>query len=618
MPLRHHNLETDVLVAGGGMAGVCAALAAARHGASVILVQDRGVLGGNASGEVRMHIVGADCHGARKGWRESGILEELRLTDAVRNPQRSFSQWELLLYEAVLAESRITMLLDTCCVGVEMQPGWQRAKDPPRTGRLYEYEGAPGRIRAVNAVRECTQDAFRIEAKLFIDCTGDGRLGYEAGADFRVGREPRALHGETLAGIEGDDHTLGSSILFTGRKHDQPVPFVPPPWARRFPKSGVGRGRGVEGFEYGYWWIEWGGHLDTLSDHATRIRHELYAIALGVWDHVKNSGHYPESANWALDWVGPIPGKRESRRLLGPHILTQQDLQAGSHFPDGVAYGGWAIDLHPPLGVDDPGPPFTPHALKGPYGIPFRSLYSRNVENLLMAGRNLSATHWALASTRVMGTCAVEGQAVGTAAALMVRENLSSPADLSADAARVSELQQALLRDDVTLLGVAAKDPADQARTSEVTASSHLAGYPPILVLDGLNRDEMDPKSGQVTAAHHWSSSPAARGEQWIELRWPAPVRVTRLELTFDTGFQRPLALTASDNRSFWGVRGPQPETVRDYRVELDDVQVLTIGGNVQRKRVHPLDGRAAWRLRIICERSHGVPEARLFEVRVY
>src|SRR5690606_23916905 len=150
------------------------------------------------------------------------------------------------------------------------------------------------------------------------------------------------------------------------------------------------------------WWAEWGGQLDTIKDNDD-IRHELYRITLGLWDYIKNSGDYPEAANWALDWVGAIPGKRESRRFYGPHVLTQQDLLAGRVFPDQVAWAGWPFDIHVPVGIDAVGEkpniaPRLPHL----YSIPLRSLFSRNVGNLVFAGRNISATHVAFGSTRVM------------------------------------------------------------------------------------------------------------------------------------------------------------------------------------------------------------------------
>ena len=416
-----HELHTDFVVVGGGLAGVCAALAAARNGRRVVLIQDRSVLGGNASSEIKMHAVGADFHGRRPGARETGLIEEFRLEDAARNPHRSYSQWDLLLYEKVTAEPNITLLLDTDCTGCTTVtlPSGQR------------------RITAVSAVRQSTEDTFTIHADTFADCSGDGRLGFEAGADFTIGRESRAAYGESLARDVADAHTLGSSILFTARQHATPQPFIAPSWVRPFKKHEF-KHRPVKGYEYGYWWSEWGGQLDTLKDNAA-IRHELLRIALGIWNYIKNSGEHPDSANWALDWVGAIPGKRETRRFLGPHVLRQQDIAGGAQFADAVAYGGWWLDLHPPSGVDAVDEePCVQHHFPHLYTIPLRSLHSRNVANLFFAGRDISATHVAFASTRVMATCAVMGQAIGTAAAPGTAAPSAAPGSVSTVPASVS------------------------------------------------------------------------------------------------------------------------------------------------------------------------------------
>ncbi len=597
--MTRHELQTDFVVVGGGLAGVCAALAAARNGAKVILLQDRSVLGGNASSEIRMHTVGADIHGRRPGARESGLIEELRLEDAARNPHRSYSQWDLLLYEKVTAEPNLTLLLDTDCTGCTVET------DPAGTRR----------ITAIDAVRQSTEDVFTIRAPLFADCSGDGRLGVEAGADFTVGREAQAEYGESLALPAADRQTLGSSILFTARRHDTPQPFRAPAWVRRFQKHEF-KFRPIEGFEYGYWWAEWGGQLDTLKDNAA-IRHELLRIALGVWDYVKNSGDHPGSANWALDWVGALPGKRESRRFLGPHVLTQQDLEAGRIFPDTVAYGGWPLDLHPPSGIDAIEEPPCRHIhLDHLYAIPLRALHSRNVANLFFAGRNMSATHVAFASTRVMATCAVMGQAVGTAAALAAARGARSLA-AHFTPAELTRLQQRLLRDDAFLPAHRNEDPGDLARLATVTASDATRSGTAGQVNDGFTR-ELFPALGPWAdgATHRWES---ATLPAWIELAWVHPQTITEIHLTFDSGFERELTLSASDHTTRKIVRGPQPELVRDYEVWLDGRSVLTVSDNYLRKRVHRLaQPVAASRLRLLAKATHGLAHARVFEIRAY
>jgi len=593
-------LAADFVVVGGGLAGVCAALAAARRGARVILVQDRSVLGGNASSEIRMHVVGADCHGTRPGARETGLIEELKLEDAARNPHRSYGQWDLLLYEKVVTEPNVTLLLDTTCVGCELDPAGP---------------GETRRIRAVHAVRPSTEDEFVLTAPFFADCSGDGRLGVEAGADFTIGREARADFGESLALEAADHHTLGSSILFTARRHDTPQPFHAPAWVRRFQKHQF-KHRPIHSYEYGFWWSEWGGQLDTLKDNA-RIRHELLRIALGIWDYIKNSGEHPDSAPWALDWVGAVPGKRESRRFLGPHVLTQQDIESGRIFPDQVAYGGWWLDLHPPEGVDAiHEAPCRQYPFAQLYTIPLRALYSRNVDNLFFAGRNISATHVAFASTRVMATCALMGQAIGTAAAL-ARARPGTGIAAGFDAAQLARLQHALQADDAFLPGRRHAHPDDLARAARIGASSETSAGAAGQINDGSTREHFShfgPWADRAT--HRWESTSLPA---WIELTWPEPQIIAEVRLTFDSGLQRELILSASDATTRRTFRGAQPELVRDYELHCDDHPVVTAGDNLVRHRIHRLPVPvAARRLRLVVSATHGAPAARVFAISVF
>jgi len=596
------SLETDFLVAGGGLAGVCAAIAAARNGARVVLLQDRSVLGGNASSEIKMHAAGADCHGSKPGARESGLIEEFFLEDTVRNPHRSYSQWDLLLYEKAKCEPNLTLLLDTDCIGADVITDANQLK----------------RITAVHAVRQSGEEAFHIAARYFADCTGDGRLGLEAGADFTIGREAKSAFGETLALDIADRQTLGSSILFTARKHSTPQPFVAPAWVRKFSDADLKlRWIPTSSYEYGYWWFEWGGQLDTIKDSEV-IRHELLRIALGVWDYVKNSGRHPGAAPWALDWVGTIPGKRESRRFIGPHVLTEHDVLGGTLFPDQVAYGGWAIDLHPPSGVDAvKEQPYTPTHFPHLYSLPLRSYYSRNIANLFFAGRNISATHVGFASPRVMKTCAIGGQAIGTAAAVWLKKSKDNNIAELTTSANLHALQQTLLRDDAFLLGVKNDDPLDLARTALVSASSENVVAPASHVIDGITRDlkaTFGPWSSD--SIHHWESErlPAS-----LTFKLPKITAVREVHLTFDTGFERELTLSASDSLTARMVRGPQPETVRHYRIFCDGQLVLEETNNYLRKRVHRLPAQSSGRL-ITLEilAAHGISVARVFEVRLY
>jgi len=589
------DLSCDLLVAGGGMAGVCAAIAAARNGASVLFVQDRSRLGGNASSEVRMHIVGADHHGGRQGWREGGLIEEFRLENAVHNPDYHWEMWDLMLYDKVVSEQNIRLLLDTSVCGTEVKDG---------------------RIVTVLARSDKTEHLYRISPRFCADCTGDCRLGLEAGARFRTGHESRETFGEELAPETSGEETLGSSILFTARDHGEPRRFTPPHWARKVTKEHL-KHRHIGSWEYGYWWIEWGGHINAIRDNEL-IRFELLSIVMGVWDHIKNSGEYPDAETWAMDWIGMIPGKRSSRRLDGPHILTEQDcLSQGEPFADAVAIGGWPFDNHPPSGFDDPTlPPYHAVRIDEVYSIPLRSMFSVNIDNLFMAGRNISASHVAFTSTRVMATCAVIGQAVGAAAAWCAREDLL-PKALVADSEQLEAFRQALLRDDQTIKGVGNADPLDLARGATVTASDTVPGSAPAHAVNGWVRDMPGSWSNR------WGGLVDVDGA-WLELAWDAPQTLREVQITFDTGFQRELTLTAQHPRQARQVRAPQPETVRDYTLEYQpengaDYEVLAeVTGNYQRLRRHRFDAVSAARLRLRIHNTNGEAEARVYEVRCY
>lgn len=614
-----HLISCDILVAGGGPAGVPCALAAARNGAKVVLCQDRAVLGGNASSEIRMHIVGAD--GSREGIaleseaREGGIIEEIRLEQAVNNPQRSPSMLDLALYDLCREEPNLTLMLNTAVISAEV---------------------AGQTITKAFAERQSTQDRYEIKAKIFIDCTGDGRLGFEAGAPFMHGREGQKEFGEDLAPPEADAKTLGSTLLFQARKHDTPMPFRAPDWARKFRAEDLklrpcGKPGSDLGLDYGYWWVEWGGCLDTIKDNE-RIRDELLSIMLGVWDFVKNDSGL-EASHWALEWFGFLPGKRESRRFIGQHILTEHDLFASQLFKDAIAYGGWPIDTHPPEGVDAiEEPPCVQTRLPWLYNIPLRSCVSAEIRNLMFAGRNISATHIAFASTRVMATCAVIGQGVGTAAALSCA-NDCQPDQLNDNSELVSNIQQRLLRDDCYLVGMRNTDPADISRTATVTASSEQPGGEAVQVLSGQTRSVhgncdtpyiQAPPDRAYPGTHRWMSKTSQGLPAWLTLEWDSVIELQEIILIFDTGLHRLLTLTHASgyaNKMKWGI--PQPETVKDYKIEAyvkEKWQLLAeIKDNYQRRRTHRLPKVCVTnKLKVTVTATNGINHARICELRAY
>lgn len=590
--MRLVDLETDLLVAGGGLAGVCTAISAARHGARVILVQDCVRLGGNSSSEIRVRIGGADRGGGRPGWRESGLIEELRLEDAVKNPQSSWEMWDFLLYDKVVSEPNITLLLQTT---------------------LYAAETKAGRIQQVMARSDKTEHLYRIQAKMFCDTTGDCRLGMEAGADYRVGREARAEFNEPL-GMEGaDKETLGSSIMFMSRLHDHPMPFTPPKWARKVTKQDFIH-RPIDSWGMGYWWIELGGDGNPIADDE-RIRFELLRIVFGIWDYIKNSGGFPSSQCWAMYWVGMMTGKRGSRRLLGDYIMTQLDVENGGRFNDAVAIGGWTMDNHVPEGFNRPDlEPTVFNPVPGVYNIPLRSLYSRNISNLFMAGRNISTTHIVYTSTRLMATASVMGQAVGTAAAQCIKTGIT-PRELASDASHLTLLQQALIRDDQTIKGMQGNDPADHARSAHITASGEIGAAKAALIQDGFIRDIPDNK-GFPVEYHHW----AAELPAWIQFDWDEPRQIREIQLTFDTGFQRELALRVEGEARVSNLRSPQPETVRDYTITAGGKVLASVSKNYQRVNRLSFDPTETKSLRVDVQAVNGigVGEARIFDIRCY
>lgn len=536
-------------------------------------------------------------HTGRPGWREGGLIEELRLADAVNNPQRCFELWDLLLYDKLVSEPNITLLLETV---------------------LYTASVQHGRITAVGARCDKSEHLYHIRAKMFCDATGDSRLALESGADMRTGREARGEYGESLAPEHPDNHNLGSSILFTSRLYHSAIPFTPPRWARKITREQLIHRR-IDSWEYGFWWIEWGGDQDVISDNE-RIRFELLSIVMGVWDYIKNSGDFPDSKMFAMDWVGMMPGKRGSRRLLGDHVLTQQNLMQGS-LADAVAIGGWPMDAHPPEGFDRPDlPPNTTVRPPEVYDIPLRSLYSRNVSNLFMAGRNISASYVAFTSARVMATCAVEGQAAGTAAAQCIANEIS-PRDLARDERQMALLQQTLLRDDQTIKGHPNRDPLDLARQATAIASAEEGAAKAALVLDGFVRDIPD-RHGDPAEIHHWAAAVSEGHPAWIELQWPVSRRLRQVQITFDTGFKRQLTLSAQESQNVNLLRAPQPETIKDYtisyRTKGEEHILIAVKDNFQRLNRFQFEPIEAQALRINIQSTNGDRLARIFEIRCY
>ena len=388
----------DVAVIGAGPAGVCAALAAARSGAGTLLVTDRPVPGGNSSSEIRVWTRGA-TGGGNLFAEEMGVWGELKLRALARDPLGSVLTWDDVLLDALLGQEGLTLLLNT---------------------QLTAARTENGRVESVTLRGLRTEREWEQQAGIYVDCTGDGYLARLAGVPFRTGREGRDEFDESLALSVPDQFTQGCSILLQSRRLGHPAPYVAPDYA--YPLERVRQlvdrgGRVVRADMQGSdcWWFEYGGRLDVIAEDQ-RIGLELRAIALGIWNYIKNSGRY-DAEDLQLEWLGLYPGRRGSRRLVGRETLTQRDVTGGLGKPGAVAYGGWYMDSHPSGGVLSEKEQCRQLSVSC-YGLPLGCLYNPCVENLLFAGRCASMSYAAYTSARVMNTCALMGQAAGTAAAM--------------------------------------------------------------------------------------------------------------------------------------------------------------------------------------------------------
>lgn len=554
------SLSADLCVVGGGLAGMCAAIAAARRGVRTVLVQDRPVLGGNASGEIRMHICGS------RGLLESGLVEEFKLANLARNPYCNYSIWDSVLYEKARFQPNLTLLLNAGCMDAVVS-------------------GAPEarHIASVKVWQLTTYTMYDIEADYFVDASGDCILADPSGAEFRVGHEACAEFNESIAPPEADRKVMGMSTLIQFREYPGSRRFVRPDWANRYPDDdALFRRDHAIAPRQNFWWLEFGGDSEPI-ENTERVRDELLKAAFGIADHVKNvPGH--DSENWDLDWVGFLPGKRESRRYVGDHIVTEHDVRGGGKFPDVIAYGGWPLDDHHPAGFHHPGAPTVFHPAPDIFGIPYRSVYSRNVDNLWMAGRNISVSHVALSSSRVMGTCALLGEAVGCAAAVACEYGLS-PREVGRK--KLTELQQMLLDNDCYLPGVE-REIAALCRRAALRSSG--SGDAEIL-RSGLMREPV------------WNAPEGG----WAEYVLPEASEVAEVRIVFDSDLEGRHARRELNMRPHYPLNHPEAELpatlVRAYRVTAESadgtVQVLAEETANSRRLVKIPVGKALRKIRL-------------------
>ncbi len=491
----------DLVVVGGGMAGTCTAISAARLGLEVVLIQDRPVLGGNNSSEVRVHL-GGNIH-QEPYPALGGVVREIGPGQG-GNAQPAANYEDEKKLRVVRAERRLHLFLNT---------------------HAYQVEMLQGRIAAVLARDVRTGKELRFAAPLFADCTGDGTIGFLAGADYHYGRESRQETDEALAPETADRQTMGTSVMWYSVETDAPTTFPDCPWAIQF------NAQNYQKAISGNWNWETGFRLDQIEAFETVRDHGLRAV-YGNWAFQKN--HAPDKARYAnrkLGWVAYIGGKRESRRLLGDVILRQQDVVDGKVFPDACVTATWSIDLHYPIQSDQfPGAEFRSRAeflRTKAYPIPYRCLYSRNVDNLFMAGRNISVTHVALGTVRVMRTTGMMGEVVGMAASICRRFD-SDPRQVYTN--YLSDLQERMRRGVGRLPVPDSKPPSwlgragpNLARSAKVSVSSrHDSGQYPV---ENIN----DGRVSYTDNSLRWVSDTGL--PDYVEFSWDKPQRISAVRI---------------------------------------------------------------------------------------
>lgn len=502
--LREEKLSADFVIIGGGISGVCAAITAARQGLKTVLVQDRPVLGGNGSSEIRLWMLGATSHmGNNNRWaREGGIIDEIMVENLWRNPEGNPVIFDSVMLDKVASEPNITLLLNTA---------------------VYEVKkSSASKIESVRGF--CSQNSmmYEISAPMFCDASGDGIVAFLSGSPYRMGAESRDEFGEKFAPEDGYGELLGHSLYFYTRDTGHPVKYIAPSYAMDVTRH-VPRFRNFNTKDQGckLWWVEYGGDMDTIHD-TEDIKWTLWKVIYGAWDYIKNSGKYPEAENLTLEWVGTLPGKRESRRFEGDYMLIQQDIIEQRFHEDAVSYGGWSIDLHPAIGVFGEEAACNQWHSKGVYQIPYRCLYSRSIDNLFLAGRIISVSHVAFGSTRVMTTSAHSAQAVAMAAYICHKEELT-PRRIFTEG-RVPHLQMLLEHMGQHIPGITARDEEDLVRKSALSATSelHLDGFPEdgeMKVLEESAGEMIPMQKGASLGKVRIKASAATETELEVELR---------------------------------------------------------------------------------------------------
>lgn len=504
--------HADLVIVGAGVPGICAAVQAAREGLSVALINDRGVMGGNGSCEIGVILNGAaDGAPLNINSREGGIINEIITEWKYRSP----ISWGRYIQDAVFIdivdrEPNIKIFLNTC---------------------IDEVENAEnGRIISVSGTQNTTETRWKFTGHWFVDDTGDGTLGYLAGAEYMMGREAGDTFGEKIAPDKADKYVLPSTLTFHARDMGYKVAYTAPDFAFDITEHLGKRIIPQDSFHTFQWYYEIGGEYDHVKDREEIIK-DHKSLVYGIWDYIKNSGKFPQAENYDFEYISTIPGTREYRRLKGDYILTENDIVGQIDHEDAVGHGGWNIDLHAIKGFFDEDIINRHILFQGIYKVPYRTVYSKNIDNMFMCGRCMSVSHVALGSIRVISSLSTMGQAVGMAASLCKKYN-TSPRGIYKN--HIKELQQKLLREDQLITGLKNQDKDDLALSASVSASSrasfeltrqknvngkaYLESLPP--VYRGWNKDRYD---------YEKFTDKVGLGEQSLALSLPIDKRLDQI-----------------------------------------------------------------------------------------
>lgn len=574
----------DLAIVGGGVPAVTAAVTAARHGLKVALVHDRPVLGGNGSDEGNVALEG----GAHRGYHETGVIYEIKNVKYEEN-----ISWSEAFLKFVRQEKNISLFSDMLVDGCEC---------------------SDGRIYSVHATDTLDMSEHRFEADYFVDDTGDGWLGYYAGACYHIGREaeweygeefaPASPDGNTMSGCNiGDDPSFHDTICSYGAEYaEEEITFTAPDWAMKLPQ-GAEMNRRPRRIVTGEWWLENRNDYDDLWEQEY-TRDALIRVSAGFFDWLKNSWPEREKVkNLKLKTLGTFNAKRETRRLIGDYVVSQNDFREKRTFEDAVFFSGWNIDVHHIKGIfSGMEGAFTCDEKIDVTPMPFRCLYSKNIHNLMMAGRCISTTHIGMGPTRVMLTGACMGQAVAMAAVLC-KKYKEDPREIGRK--HIDELQQCLLKEGDSIPGIKNHDPSDMALCAEVTADSWEEGGEPENAVNGINRRA----DGERYA---WISK--EKLPQCLTFALKEETDVRQVRVTLDMPFERyTMGYQAMPEKD---------ETLADFDVEVcTDGQWRCVGeirDNIQRLVIVDFPSVRASAVRINALRATGIEKAIIPEVRIY